>query len=175
MQLSAILLVTVSVKHFKPKLRELISRETRRFCPLISIGPGRRHSSVTILWAGRSRNRSLISGGAKNIFSLLHRFHFESGANPASYPMWNQGFFSWGKAAGSWRWPLISIKRRGTMELYLQSPMRLHGLVINYDQRHYTFKQYRPRYYGGEGVVMSEILPSWLHWWHIFLLSVLGL
>jgi hypothetical protein len=33
-----------------------------------------------------------------------------------------------GKAAGSWSWPLTSNKCRG---LYIHSPIRLHGVVLN--------------------------------------------
>jgi hypothetical protein len=64
------------------------------------------------------------------------RFHFlqtGSGVHPTSYTMGTRGFFLGGKAAGVWSWPLISNWCRGqeNMGLYIHSPIRLHGVVIN--------------------------------------------
>jgi hypothetical protein len=42
-------------------------------------------------------------------FSPHHRVQDGSGAPPASYPMDARGSFPWGKAAGAWRWPLITF------------------------------------------------------------------
>jgi hypothetical protein len=42
-------------------------------------------------------------------FSLHHRVQNGSGAEPAHYPMGTRGSFPWGKAAGEWSWPLISV------------------------------------------------------------------
>jgi hypothetical protein len=42
-------------------------------------------------------------------FSLHPRIQNGSGAHSASYPIGTRGFFSEGKAAGAWSWPLTSI------------------------------------------------------------------
>jgi hypothetical protein len=43
------------------------------------------------------------------------------------------GSFSGGKAAGAWSWPLTSNHCRGqeNVDLYIHSPIRLHGVVLN--------------------------------------------
>jgi hypothetical protein len=51
-------------------------------------------------------SRVRFPAGAGN-FSLYHQNG--SGAHPASYSMGSGGSFPWGKAAGTWSWPLISI------------------------------------------------------------------
>jgi len=47
----------------------------------------------------------------KIYFRELKRLRVQtgSGAHPASYPMGTRGSFPRGKAAGAWRWSLISI------------------------------------------------------------------
>jgi hypothetical protein len=54
-------------------------------------------------------------------------------AHPASYPMGTRGSFCGDKAAGAWSWPLTSIQYRGQecVELYLHSPICLHGVVLS--------------------------------------------
>jgi hypothetical protein len=50
----------------------------------------------------------------------------------ATHPMSTGGSFPGCKAPGAWSWPFISIvPRLGLMELYPQSPIRLHGIVLN--------------------------------------------
>jgi hypothetical protein len=44
-----------------------------------------------------------------------------------------RGLFPGGKAAEAWSWPLTSNKCRGqeNVGIYIHSPIRLHGLVLN--------------------------------------------
>jgi hypothetical protein len=66
-------------------------------------------------------------------FSPLHSFKSSSGAHPTSYPMGTRDFFSVGKAAGAWNWAhLHLVSRLRMVQLYLHSPMRLNGIVINW-------------------------------------------
>jgi hypothetical protein len=65
-------------------------------------------------------------------FSLHHRVQNGSGTHPATYPMGTRGSFPGGKAAGAWSWPLTSSAEvKECVELYLHSPIRLHGVVLN--------------------------------------------
>jgi hypothetical protein len=61
-------------------------------------------------------------------FSLLHIIQTESGAHPASYLMGTGG-----KAAEAWSWPLTSdwYRAQENVDLYIISPIRLHGVVLN--------------------------------------------
>jgi hypothetical protein len=71
-------------------------------------------------------NRNSISGKG-TYCPLRHRNHFRSRAPvrwvPGSYPQ--------GQAAATWNWPLSSICwwSREYIELYLSSPIRLHGVL----------------------------------------------
>jgi hypothetical protein len=80
------------------------------------------------LRAGRPRDRSSNPGRVKNfLFST-------SGAHPAYYPMGIGCSFSGGKEAWTWTWPLTSNYCRGqeNVDLYIHSPLRLRGVVLNY-------------------------------------------
>jgi hypothetical protein len=66
--------------------------------------------------------------------SVLFKFdQTGSGVHPTSYPMSTGGSFPKGKAAGTWSWQLISIQcqGQGSSDLYVHSPIRLHGIVLN--------------------------------------------
>jgi hypothetical protein len=54
-------------------------------------------------------SRVRFPGGGGGNFSLHHRVQNGSAAHPASYPMGTRGSSPWGKAAGTWSWPLTSI------------------------------------------------------------------
>jgi hypothetical protein len=44
-----------------------------------------------------------------------------------------RGFFSWGKAAETWSWPHLQlVPRSRKVDLYIHSPIRLHGVVLYY-------------------------------------------
>jgi hypothetical protein len=66
-------------------------------------------------------------------FSLHLRVQNCSGAHPGSYTMGKRGSFPGGKAAGAWSWPLnpSSAEVKEWMEIYLHSPIRLHGVVLS--------------------------------------------
>jgi hypothetical protein len=65
-------------------------------------------------------------------FSLHHRVQNGSGAHPASYPMGTTGSFPGVKAAGSSdHSPPSSAEVIECVELYLHSPIRLHGVVLS--------------------------------------------
>jgi hypothetical protein len=53
--------------------------------------------------------------------------------HPTSYLMSTRGSFPCAKAAGAWSWPLTSNSYRGqeNVDLYIHSPIRLHGVVLN--------------------------------------------
>jgi hypothetical protein len=97
-------------------------------------------SSYIIKWsrdsdwlrAERPRGRSSSPGRVKN-FSLLHIFQRGSEVHPTSYPMDTGGYFSGGKSAGEWNWPLTSNYCRGqeNVDRYIYSPIHLHGVVLN--------------------------------------------
>jgi hypothetical protein len=65
--------------------------------------------------------------GAGN-FSLHHHIQNGSGTHPASYPMGTRGSFPGGKADHS---PPSIAKLKECIELYLHSPIRLHGMVLS--------------------------------------------
>jgi hypothetical protein len=66
-------------------------------------------------------------------FSLLNVVQTDSEVHPTSYPMVTEGSFSGGKATGEWSWTLTSNKCRGqeNVDLYINFPKRLHGVVPN--------------------------------------------
>jgi hypothetical protein len=82
------------------------------------------------LRAGRTKGRSSSPGRAKNS-SLLHVVVV---AHPASYSMGTGGSFPGDEAAGVWSWSPTSNYCRGqeNMDLCIHSPIRLHGVVLNY-------------------------------------------
>jgi hypothetical protein len=73
----------------------------------------------------------LIPAGARD-FSLLHCVQTCSGAHPAPYA----GSLPGGKAARASSSPLTSNLCRGQeyVDLYIHSPIRLHGVVLNQAQ-----------------------------------------
>jgi hypothetical protein len=83
---------------------------------------GQRSQYSDWLQDGRPRGRSSSPGRVKN--SLLHVIQTGSGAHPASYPMGTGG-----KADHS---PLTSADVK-KVALYIHSPIRLHGVVLNSD------------------------------------------
>jgi len=67
-------------------------------------------------------------------FSLHYRVQNGSGAYVAPYPMGTWGSFSGGKAAEAWNWqssPPSSAEVKECVELYVHSPIRLHGVVLS--------------------------------------------
>jgi hypothetical protein len=65
--------------------------------------------------------------------SLHHGVQNGSGAHSASYPMDASDSFPGGKAAGGEadHSPPSSAEDKECVELYLYSPIRLHGVVLN--------------------------------------------
>jgi hypothetical protein len=84
---------------------------------------------VTGYGAGRPRSRGSSPGMVKN---FLHVVHTCSVVHPA-YPMGTGDYFPGDNAAGAWSWPLTSNQCRGqeNVDLYIHSPIRLHGVVVN--------------------------------------------
>jgi hypothetical protein len=78
-----------------------------------------------------------ISG--KNFFFLPTAYRLASGGQ-ASYSKGIEGSFPEGKAAAAWNSHLTSIQYRGQayMELYLYSPMRLHGVYLIKHRHNFT-------------------------------------
>jgi hypothetical protein len=93
------------------------------FCFLFS-------SALPILYGPRQRSR--YSDWLRAGRSLLHVVQTGSGVHPTSYPMGTAGSFPSGKAARAWSWPLASNYCRGqeNVDLYIHSPIRLHGVVL---------------------------------------------
>jgi hypothetical protein len=56
-----------------------------------------------------------------------------SGVHPTYYTLGTWGLFPGGKAAGAWSWPLTSnwCRDEENMDLYVHSPKRLQGVVLN--------------------------------------------
>jgi hypothetical protein len=84
------------------------------------------------LRAGRPRGGlSSSPGSVKNFF---HVVQIGSGAHPASYRLSTRGSFPGDKANRAWSWPLTSNYWRGqeNMDLYIHSPIHLHGAVLNF-------------------------------------------
>jgi hypothetical protein len=88
--------------------------------------PGQRSGYSDWLRAGRPRSGSSSPGSQE--FYLLHIVQTGSGAHPASYPIGTRS-----KEAGAWIWPLTSNYCQGqeNVDLYIHSPTRLHGVVLN--------------------------------------------
>jgi hypothetical protein len=64
---------------------------------------------------------------------FLHVVQTGSGVYPTSYPMGTGGSFPGVKAARDWSWPLTSsyCRDQENVDLYIHSPIRLHGVVLN--------------------------------------------
>jgi hypothetical protein len=87
--------------------------------------PGQRSRYGDWLRAGRPRGRGSNPGRVKN---------FPSPSRPGqlwSTPNLSNGYG--GSLVGEWSWPLTSNKCRGeeNVDLYIHSPIRLHGVVLN--------------------------------------------
>jgi hypothetical protein len=97
-------------------------------------GPRSRDSSVGIATGYGLDGRGVVARvpvGARIFYSPRRPDRFWG--HPASYPMGTGGggtFFG-SKAAGAWNWPLTSNQCRDPeyMDLYIHSPIRLHGTV----------------------------------------------
>jgi hypothetical protein len=76
-------------------------------------------------------SRFRFPAGAGN-FSLHHRVQNGSGASPASYPMGTRGLSLGVKRQGreADHSPPSSAEVKECVELYLHSPIRLHGVVL---------------------------------------------
>jgi hypothetical protein len=76
-----------------------------------------------------------VPAGAGN-FSLHHRVQTGSGAHPASYTRVTRGSFPGGKAAGGEadHSPPSSAEVNECVELYVHSPIRLHGVVLSWKE-----------------------------------------
>jgi hypothetical protein len=77
-------------------------------------------------------SRDRFPAGAGN-FSLHHRVQNGSGAHPASYPMGTRGCFLRVKRPGceADHSPPFLAEVKKCVELYLHSPIRLHGVVLS--------------------------------------------
>jgi hypothetical protein len=77
-------------------------------------------------------SRVRFPAGAGN-FSLHHRVQNGSGAHPASYPMGSRGSSLGVKRPGreTDHSPPSSAEVKECVELYLHSPIRLHGVVLS--------------------------------------------
>jgi hypothetical protein len=66
-------------------------------------------------------------------FSVLDIIQIGSGAHTASYPTGTGVSFAAGKAAGAWSWLLNANQSRSkdNVDLYIHSPRRRHGVVLN--------------------------------------------
>jgi hypothetical protein len=62
----------------------------------------------------------------------LHLMQTGSGALPASYSMGIAGLFPGGKAAEANHSPPTSAQDKENVDLYIHSPICLHGVVLNY-------------------------------------------
>lgn len=63
-------------------------------------------------------------------FSLLHSAHIDCEAHPASYRMGTTGLKRPGRAADH---TVHRVPRPRTVDLYLLSPKRLHGVLLNFN------------------------------------------
>jgi hypothetical protein len=65
--------------------------------------------------------------------SLLHSVRTDSGAQPAFYPKGAEGNIPWGKATGRVKLTthLYLVPKSRKVELYLHSPICLHGIALN--------------------------------------------
>jgi hypothetical protein len=83
------------------------------------------------LRTGQLRGQSLSPRRVKNfLFSKLSIWLWGSTQPPIQ---WVPSSFPGGKAAGAWSWPLTSSECQGqeNVNLYIHSPIRLHGAVLN--------------------------------------------
>jgi hypothetical protein len=96
-------------------------------------------TSCTRLYWTCSENVTQMPRIAQSL-KLLHGQHYSplnsvqtgSGAHPASYPLGTRVSFTGSKAAGAWSWPLTSNQdgSKECLALYIQSPIRLHGVML---------------------------------------------
>jgi hypothetical protein len=83
------------------------------------------------LRAGWQRGQEIESLESQK-FLLLHIIQTGCGVHITSCKM-GTGALSGGKATGAWSWPLTSNCCRGqeNVDLYIHSPIRLHGVMLN--------------------------------------------
>jgi hypothetical protein len=95
--------------------------------------------------------------GAGN-FSLHHRVQNGSGAHPTSYPMGNECSFPGVKRPGretNHSPPSSAVKE--CVELYLHSPIRIHGVVLSQAQN------YSQSYFAADGQSVSQFILALSH------------
>jgi hypothetical protein len=91
-------------------------------------------------WLRAGRSGARVPAGAGNFLSTTASRLAPGPIQPIS--QWVPGAISLGgKAAGAWSWPLTSIYCRGQeyVELYIYSPIRLHGVVLSYKKHKDNF------------------------------------
>jgi hypothetical protein len=89
--------------------------------------------SIYRLATSRTAEGSEFESRQEQDYFRLHVAQTGSGAHPAFYLMCTWGSFPGGTAAGAWRWPLSSnwCRSQEYVDLYIHSPIRLHGVVLN--------------------------------------------
>jgi hypothetical protein len=89
-------------------------------------------TALTMKEKTKYRSRVRFPAGAGNS-SLHHRVQTGSGAHPPSYPMGTMGSFPGVKRPGreADHSPPSSAEGKECVELYLHSPILLHGVVLN--------------------------------------------
>jgi hypothetical protein len=88
---------------------------------------------ATRLWAVPPRNQGSFPDKDKRFFSLLHDVQTGSGVHPASYTVGTRASFQKLSGRGmKLTTHLHLVPRSRILEQYLDSPMRLHGVVLQY-------------------------------------------
>jgi hypothetical protein len=87
---------------------------------------------ATTLRAGWPKNRGLDSWHKKELFASPQR-RARLWGPPSHLSNGYRGLFPPGKAARAWSWPLTSIQCRSQeyLDLYIHSPIRLHGILLS--------------------------------------------
>jgi hypothetical protein len=83
------------------------------FCPLTIQSIRDSSVGIALSYELNDRGSRVRFPAVAGNFSLYHRVQTGSWAHPASYPMGTRGYFSGGKVAGAWSWPLTSSWCRG--------------------------------------------------------------
>jgi hypothetical protein len=85
---------------------------------------------ATRLWSGR---QGFDFRQRKEFFSFLYRVKTGSEAHPGDYPLGAEGSFPEGKSAKGVKLTTRHhlVPRLRVVELYIHSPILLHGLVLN--------------------------------------------
>jgi hypothetical protein len=92
------------------------------------------HFNIILPFAPRLQSGPEKLSRNPEVLNMVVACSSETLAHPASNPTDNGDSFPEGKAEGAWSWPLTSISCRGQekVELYLLSPIRLHGVVLSW-------------------------------------------